>query len=216
MKSVLLGIAAAAALATTASATTALFDFQSPAGDVGSSVHAYTASGLTITATGLSEGSAVDLFDKTSGGLENGLGLADDPSGDHEITPGDIVQIDVTAIPGFLTDAFSFQMGSSTSDEVWRVFGSNTSGALGTLLTSGFDQGVSHSLTSGFKYYDFTTLGTCAPESDCTFGNVLLHTFTATTAVPEPATWALMLIGVGGLGGMLRASRNSAGSAALA
>ena len=42
-------------------------------------------------------------------------------------------------------------------------------------------------------------------------GDVLLANLTAsTTAVPEPATWALMLIGIGGLGAALRSSRKSA------
>jgi len=31
--------------------------------------------------------------------------------------------------------------------------------------------------------------------------------FTATAAVPEPAAWAMMLVGIGGLGGMMRARR---------
>jgi hypothetical protein len=218
MKAVLFGFAAAVALATGAHATTAVFDFQSPAGVDVTPTADYTVNGLKIEAKGFSSGLASDLWDKNGGGLENGLGLAEDS--EHEITPDDIVQIDVTNIAGYNTaaDTFSFEMGSVTDNEKWNVYGSNTSGTLGTLLYSlGSDQGVDHPLTGGFKFYQFTTPGTCAPEADCTFGNVLLHDFSATTtAVPEPATWAMMLIGIGGLGASLRASRKSAGAAMLA
>jgi hypothetical protein len=221
MKSVLLGFAAAAALATTASATTAVFDFQTPGPNASAGTsQAYTNNGLTITASGFASngGAATTLFDKSNGGDENGLGLTDDPSGDNEITGTNFVQIDVTAIPGFLTDAFSFQMGSSTGGEEWKVFGSNTAGSFsGSALVTGTDE-LAHGLTSGFKYYDFETPGTLCPGSVdfCGSGNTLIHTFTAVTAVPEPATWAMMLLGIGGLGATLRMSRKSAGAAALA
>jgi hypothetical protein len=223
MKSVLLGLAAATALATTASATTAVFDFQNPGPNASAgTVHTYTNNGLSITASGFvsNGGAATTLFDKSGGGDENGLGLTDDPSGDNEITGTNFVQIDVSAIPGFLTDAFSFQMGSSTGGEEWKVFGSNIADSFsGAALVTGTDE-LPHSLTSGFKYYDFETPGTLCngglSVDFCGSGNTLIHTFTAVTAVPEPATWAMMLIGVGGLGATLRLSRKSAGAIALA
>jgi len=44
----------------------------------------------------------------------------------------------------------------------------------------------------------------------------VLPSFVAVTALPEPGTWAMMLVGVGGLGAMLRSRRKSAGAGALA
>jgi len=220
MRALLIGVAVAAAMATGAHATTAIFDFQTPAGANGVSAP-YTNNELTITASGFNGGGGTaTLFDKTAGGDENGLGLTDDPSLDNEITGTNFVQIDVTGVPGFLTDAYSFTMGSTTSLEEWAVYGSNTAGALGSLLLTGTDEApASHNLTSGFKYYDFKALGTlCAAGSVdiCGSGNVLVHTFTAVTAVPEPATWAMMLLGVAGIGAAMRTARRRESQAAFA
>ena len=213
MKSVLLGFAAAAALGFSASAAVVTFDFQTPGpnADAGNS-HTYTAGSpaISITATAFPTlqptGAPNHLFDKSGGGLENGLGLTSDPSGEDEITGANFIQIDVTALPVGAT--YTFSMGSTTSPEGWDVFGSNSNGVLGASLFTGTDQGVEHAI-SGFKYYDFEATGGGA-------NNVLLHDFVVTTAVPEPATWAMMLIGVGGLGAMLRTSRRPAGAAAVA
>lgn len=212
MKSVLLGFAAAAALGFSASAAVVTFDFQTPGpnADAGNS-HTYTAGSpaISITATAFPTlqptGAPNDLFDKSGTGDENGLGLTSDPSGEHEISGANFIQIDVTALPAGST--YTFSMGSTTTPEGWDVFGSNTNGVLGASLFTGTDEGVEHGI-SGFKYYDFEAVGAGA--------NVLLHDFVVTTAVPEPATWALMLVGVGGLGAMLRTSRKPAGAALVA
>ena len=46
----------------------------------------------------------------------------------------------------------------------------------------------------------------------------LVSSFVGASAapVPEPSTWAMMLVGVGGLGAALRFARKSVGQAALA
>ena len=219
MKSVLLGFVAAAALATAANAAVDIFPFTSPAGPNGTSAP-YTVGGVTITASGFASngGAATTLFDKTGGGDENGLGLVDDPSGDNEISGANFVQIDTNLVPAGST--FGFQMGSDTGGEEWEVFGSNVADSFGaTPLLTGTNDESPHSLSGlgTFRYYDFKDVPNhsgCPTDALC--GNVLLTDFTVTTAVPEPATWAMMLIGIGGLGATMRMSRKTAGAAALA
>ena len=73
-----------------------------------------------------------------------------------------------------------------------------------TLLLTGTDQGSgnTHALPSfgQFDFYNFYSLGT----NGTSFGNVLIGGLTLTEAVPEPASWALMLIGFGAIGWQLR------------
>jgi hypothetical protein len=56
--------------------------FSSPTGDWGSMTHTFTIHGISITATAFNGG---NLFAKNSDPDETGMGLAGDPSGDHEI-----------------------------------------------------------------------------------------------------------------------------------
>jgi hypothetical protein len=56
--------------------------FSSPTGDWGSTTHTFTIHGISITATAFNGG---NLFAKNSDPDETGMGLAGDPSGDHEI-----------------------------------------------------------------------------------------------------------------------------------
>ena len=199
MKSLLLGLAMAA-MATSADAATVLFNFDAHTGVLGNA-QTYTSGAYTITASGFRSdgGLATALFGKNAGGDENGVGLNDDPSGEHEITGTNFIQIDVSKLTG--TGPYSFVMGS-TVGEGWRVFGSNVSDFFsGSPLLTGSDEGVSHALTGGFKFYDFQS----------TSGNVLLGSFTA--AVPEPATWIMMILGFGSVGLLLRSKRGQLATA---
>ena len=75
-----------------------------------------------------------NLFVKTGAGDEHGLGLTADS--DHEISGTQAVQI---ALPHVFS-SFSFQMGSSTGTEGWRVWGSNDPTVHGPLLLTGTDE----------------------------------------------------------------------------
>jgi hypothetical protein len=90
--------------------------------------------GITITADGFTSNSFASptaLFLKNGGGDEVGIGLVDDPSGQHEITGNNVIRIDFTnAVSAGVTN-FDFQFNSSTAGETWAVFGSNSA-------TSGF------------------------------------------------------------------------------
>lgn len=73
--------------------------------------------------------------------------------------------------------------------------------------------------TSGFTYsVDGNALGTASREGSSTIGSVILQGYntgtsydiawdnltTTTGSVPEPATWAFMILGFGGIGAMMR------------
>jgi PEP-CTERM motif len=206
---VLLGVAASIALSFgVAHADVLTYNFGSATGNLGQS-HTYTQDALSIIAgafgPGIIGGPADALFGKNNGGDEIGLGMTNDSFGENEIMAGKgFVQIDVSALFG-LVDPLSalFSMNSTTGGELWRVFGTNTAGTIGSgilpvgaaLLISGTDE-ASHGLPSfgTYKYYDFIS-SLSGPDG----ANVLLHNLVVTTSVPEPATWALMILGFFGL-----------------
>jgi hypothetical protein len=154
------------------------------------------------TATGFINGNFVPgnetaLFGKAAGGDESGLGLNDDPTGDHEINGTNWVQLNITNAVAAGVHGLSFIMDSTTgctalpctTGDSWRVFGSNTATSLGAQLPGliGFDE-VSHSLPTGFDFINFQAVS----------GNVLVSSISGT--IPEPSTWAMMLLGFAGLG----------------
>ena len=198
------------AIGTAANAAVVLFNFGSSTGDLGLT-KAYTVSGLTVTAKAFGT-PAADLFGKSAGGDEVGLGMTNDPSGDHEIYFGKgFIQLDLSALVGkvdFSTILFAFN--STTSGERATVFGSNTAGVLGTAIGSTTSEAATVAGSPLYKYYDFEST---VAASGANGGNVLLKSLTATT-VPEPATWAMMLVGFGGLGAVLRRRRATAEFAA--
>ena len=198
-----------AALAAASTATAAVnINFNSATGNLGNT-HTYTGSGLSVTATGYSApGTMAALYGKNAGGDENGIGLNGDPSGDHEIYKGtDFIQLDVHNLFGLASGA-SFFMGSSTQSETWAVYGSNSAGQLGTLLLTGTDESL-HALTGfgQYSYYDFVSKGTWNGEG-YSAGNVLLGGLSI-APVPEPSTWAMMLLGFGAMGFVSRRRRTS-------
>lgn len=219
MHKLLFGIAALAA-ATAGNAAVVTVNLGG-GGNLGNS-HLYTAGGLSITATGYaSNGNSTALFGKSCSGVcdENGLGL--NGFTDNEINgPGtDFIQLDFTKLPASVIGA-TFFMGSTTDNEWWAVFGTNSLGTLAgaTQLLTASDEG-SHGLQLGYKYYDFVALGTkSCGWWGCSFsgGNVLIGGLTFTQAVPEPGTWAMMLLGFGAMGLAFRRSNTTKGLKATA
>jgi len=152
-----------------------------------------------ITATAYGPGTQY-LYGKNDSGDEKGLGLTSDPAGQHEITVGQFIQLDVTSLQGL---TISFIMNSSTQSDAWKVFESSSQYATsGSSTVTGTDEN-SHSITiaSGMKYLDFTATG----------GNVLLSSISY-TATPEPLS--LGLTG-SGLLGLFLLRRRRAGSAKI-
>src|SRR5206468_3111124 len=106
---IFLGLMAGVALCTASAASaTVNIDFGSQPGNLGPTA-TYTSGGLTVTASGYSDGFILSaptaLYGKNQGGDEQGLGLAADPSGQNEIYWGNsvlgaFVELDVSALFG--------------------------------------------------------------------------------------------------------------------
>jgi hypothetical protein len=181
------------------------WDLGTPAGLLGVSQN-YSAGSppITITATGFTNGiflpgNRTALFGKAAGGDEVGLGLNDDPSGEHELNGTNWIQLNVTNAVAAGVHGLSFIMDSTTgctalpcsTGDSWRVFGSNSALLLGSQLPGliGFDEGSSHALPTGFDFINFQAVT----------GNVLITSISGST-IPEPSTWTMMLLGFAGLG----------------
>jgi hypothetical protein len=194
MKKLIMTTALALGLASPAYALTVNWDFGQHPGLLGNT-QTFSAGGETLTARGFTGGDVgTRLFSKTGGGDENGLGLSNDPTGDDEITGRNFVQLNLDGPLADHVSNFNFSMGSTTDGEKWAVFGSEDATPFTfTLLASGSDEGVIHSLLGGFDNYNFFYNG---PAEGVGGANVLLSSFGGTTsAVPEPSTWAMLIAG---------------------
>ena len=202
-----------------AKAAVITWDLGTPSGLLGVSQD-YTAGAppVTITATGFTNGNFIaanqtPLFGKNAGGDEVGLGLNDDPTLDgrvseHELHGTNWIQLNVTnAINAGVTNlSFTIDSGTGctalpcpTSDDSWRVFGSNSATSLGAQLPGliGFDELTSHLLPTGFDFFNFQAVT----------GNVLIGSISGNqAAIPEPATLTILGAGLVGLG-LVRRSR---------
>ena len=207
-----LAVGAAVALgASSAQAATLIWDLSGGAASPGHAVgnnQNFTTGGITISAGGFTGPIALAaggptgntaLFLKNLGGDELGLGLVDDPTGEHELTGNNLIQVNFTGARTAGVTGFDFKMDSTTSPDAWAVFGSNDPKTLGISVATGTDEAV-HTLTGANANFAFYTF-------EATAGNVLVAEVSGTSAVPEPATWAMMLLGFAGLGFAFRQSR---------
>lgn len=164
-----------------AAAATLTFSFTNPAGDVGSNTHSYasTPSGYSITAYGYRNGSPVDLFGKTAGGDENGLGLVG--TTDFEIGGSAIILLDISQVQG--AQSLQLSIGSVQQGEGYQIYGENQLNGSKTLLVAG---AIDNSFFSvpGFSQYNYIAVGAGN-------GDVLLDSVRIATA-PEPATFVLV------------------------
>jgi hypothetical protein len=114
-----------------------------------------------------------------------------------------------SVLSGYLT-SFSFYMGSPDSYNrvTFNLVGGGSQVFQGEQIWGGSPQG-NGDRTVGYRvYYDFNG----AKVSSITFQssqNAFEFDGLAGTAVPEPATWALMIMGFGGAGAMLRSRRRA-------
>ena len=103
-----------------------------------------------------------------------------------------------------LASGASFFTGSTTGSEAWQVFGSNTAGSLGTFLFGGNNE-ASYALPNfgRYSFYDFRAVPVAEHAARANF---LLGGLTV-AAVPEPATWGLMVLGFGMIGAAARSRK---------
>jgi hypothetical protein len=220
MKKLLLIATALAALSVTP-ASAVVWDMSGGVSSPGVSAgttHTFTSDvgGFTILASGFTNPSLntpLDMFLKNTGGDEVGLGFTNES--DHEIAGSRTIVINLGALVHTQATAWSVEFGSTTDGESWIVKGSNTgtSGSFVNVLASvgPNDEGLHNISGAPFQYLEIMS----------TDGNVLLAelnatggTLNQTSAVPEPGTWGMMLLGFVGLGFAFRQRRRMVGVAA--
>ena len=125
MNKILVAIAVLAVSAVGAEANAAVtFKFSNPSGNLGVS-HTYTVSGLSIIAKGFDQNNnPTALWGKNGGGNEDGLGLANDDTGDHEIEYlKGFVQLDVSGLFNkVVAGSTKFATNSTNGTASMRVF----------------------------------------------------------------------------------------------
>lgn len=208
MRKTLLGMAALAALGTASAGQATTISFGSNAGDIGSWTKTYTNGSYSVTAygcqgvVGLTCTTPVNLYEKNQGGDEVGIGLANDPQGQGEIwnNQSGLINAIVLDLAGLGGANASAVLGSVTDGEDFNILGWTGSSWV-NVLTGNADG--TYALTGGYRYYQFTTDGTITPGQPNSFGNILLDAIVVPD-VPEPSTWAMMLLGFGGIGFAMR------------
>ena len=183
-------------------------------GDLNSNTHTFapvSGSAPTITATGFSglgsSAKSVNLYSKGTSAFpikndESGLGLDNDTSGDHEITSGSAIMLDLSNIDKFSLSSLGLYTESTTDGEKWAIWGSNSAPTLNhsfSMPTSGVITGSSEgdqniSSLDGDRYLYITA--TC--------GNILLGGVTATDPTPEPASAGMLGVALLGSGLVFR------------
>jgi hypothetical protein len=197
MRKTLLALSAIAAMAAPSAWATITWEFNPNHvnGAAGSTTQVYTQQGYSITATGLDNTGAIgtphELFFKNqpenNGAGEIGLGLVNTTSNEVQVNPdgsvANYIQLDLRAILGAGATNGQIQVGSvqAPTNESFRLFGSNTQGALGTQLGGTFNSTFDDQFVAIPSFGEFQFISIAAGS-----GDVLPVAFAADiTPVPE-------------------------------
>ena len=215
-----LGLIAIAALASVAAVPATAADFVNgsfEAGSCGTAAGSYTALGAGATCiTGWTvDSGSVDLI--------NGYWQAHD--GTHSVDlagnqPGSISQTFDT-IAGQLYSVDYWLSGNPDGGDTnkWGVISAVDGGVIASANFLGL-QGASHNNMNYLQWnFQFTAEGNSTKLSFASapgegFYGAVLNSVSVSAAVPEPGTWAMLLVGFFGLGGVLRRSRRKPSLAA--
>jgi hypothetical protein len=170
----------------------------------------------TIGHTGIPTGDFTDVFTFRIGPI------APDPLAGTNIGSGSGSVTTSVAIADFLgnldTDLTSVVFNNGVSDFMASLVLRDSTGAVCTVRGGPLDCGISEQFAlTGVPIFSgnidtLTVTGTSRGNGH--YGGDL--TFTPNSAVPEPATWAMMLLGFAGIGWQLRRKRSNAALAQFA
>jgi hypothetical protein len=117
-----------------------------------------------------------------------------------------------TATDGYYLSSFSFYMGSPDQYNhiVFNLVGGGTTPLDGDQIWGGSPNG-NGDRSLGFRvYYNFNGLKVSSITFTSDQNAFEGDNFAGTLGIPEPATWAMMIMGFGMAGGMMRAKRRLA------
>lgn len=192
-------VLAVAFLASPVRADTDTWNFSQPAGTLGTSQN-YAVEGTTITASGYSQPNKLtDLFGKTAGGDQSGLGINGEVH--SEIAGTAFIQLDLTQLVNAGFKNGQLEISSVQPGEHFDIWGSNQKGVLGTLLVANGSLDTKPFSIPDFGKFDFISI--TSPK-----GDVLVDSLSAQppspSPVPEPSTLLLLFTGAVGMGGFVR------------
>jgi hypothetical protein len=191
---VLGGIFMFAAPAFADSTSSGSFNFASTLGNLGTS-DTLTAGSFSVVATGYSSpGMTTDLYEKNEGPNEIGMGIANAP--DHEINGTSFIQLNMTQILATSPTSVMLGVGSIQFPDTYQIWGSNTAGALGTMLAT--NQNAFTYNLSNFGQYNYISV--VSPTGTVLIDGLAVNTaLPAGATTPEPTSATMLIVGLAAL-----------------
>ena len=114
---------------------------------------------------------------------------------------------------GILSQTFADTAGQTLHVSGWIKAGGDIASDVSFIFNGAAGVSLTSPLTNGWAKYSFDTVGTGSDTFSVAFRDdpsfFGLDNFLVSTAVPEPATWAMFLIGFGAIGFMMRHLRRN-------